>query len=196
MEYAIRPQQIAMMCDYLVDTESFWNGASMESPSRRSVLAAVAATVTLPVIQAAIGRMRSLQAAAPAAAATAAATATSTAPAGWFSTTLKAADLKDNEVVVVPGHKVLLTRSGKTVLAMTSVCTHKQGALKPKANDPKVAWCPLHMSEFSLTGSVTKGPAKLPLQVYAIRLDDKGVVEVDPTQKPAKTDKDASLTLS
>jgi Rieske Fe-S protein len=79
---------------------------------------------------------------------------------------------------------------------MTNVCTHRQGALRPKAGDPKLAWCPLHMSEFKLDGTVNKGPATKPLQVYAIRLDDKGVIEVDPTQKPAKGDKDASLTLS
>jgi nitrite reductase/ring-hydroxylating ferredoxin subunit len=163
----------------------------MENLSRRHVLAAAAATVTLPMLQTAVGRMKSVIAAGG---------ATASAPAaekpGWFTTTLKAADLKDNEFVLVEGHKIIVTRSGKTVMALTSLCSHKQGNLKAKTGDAKIAWCPLHQSEFKLDGTVAKGPATAPLAPYAIRVDAKGMVEIDPGQKPEKTAKEYSVTLA
>ena len=161
----------------------------METPSRRTILATAAATVTLPALQAALGRMKSAQAATP----TAPASATA---AGWVSTTLKAADIKEDTWVQVPGQKVLISRSGKTVVALTSAYAHKGQPVKPKTGDAKIIYCPTHGSEFKLDGSVNKGPATKPLDIYAIRLDDKGVIEVDSSQKPAKDAKEASLTVS
>ncbi|HVT79369.1 MAG TPA: Rieske (2Fe-2S) protein [Phycisphaerae bacterium] len=162
----------------------------METPSRRTVLATVAATVTLPALQAALGRMKAAQAAAPAASAAA------TSKSGWITTTLKAADLKEDSWVQVAGQKIVVSRSGKTVMALSSVCTHKGQPVKPKTGDAKIIWCPSHGSEFKLDGSVNKAPAAKPLDIYAIRLDDKGMVEIDPSQKVAKDAKEASVTLS
>ena len=161
----------------------------MENPSRRSILAVAAATVTLPLVQGALGRMKAAAAAAPAGAASA------PAPGSWVTTTLKAADLKDNEFAAVAGQKMLVSRSGKTVMAMTNVCTHRQGAVAPKAGD-KIGVCPLHKSEFNLDGTVNKGPATKPLDLYAIRLNKDGIVEIDPGTKPAKGDANASVTLA
>lgn len=168
----------------------------MENLSRRHVLAAAAATITLPMLQSALGRMKGAVAAGGAASASAPATIPGGEKPGWFTTTLKAADLKDNELVLVEGHKILVTRSGKTVMALSSVCTHNKGNLKAKADDPKIAWCPLHQSEFKLDGSLVKGPAKVGLPVFAIRLSAAGLVEIDPGQSPAKDAKEHSITLA
>jgi hypothetical protein len=43
---------------------------------------------------------------------------------------------------------------------------------------------------------VAKGPATLPLPHYAIRVNDKGFVEIDPGTKLAKDGKGASVTIS
>jgi len=120
------------------------------SPSRRQVIAAAAATITLPMLGSALGALRSAQAAAPASAPT-------SAPAekpGWITTTFKPADLKDNEFTAVPGHAIILSRSDKTVAALTAKCTHKGGPLTPKAG-AKIITCPWHQGQFNLDGTVT-----------------------------------------
>ena len=75
------------------------------SPSRRQVLAVAAATVTLPMLDSALGAMRSARAGGGGGAAAAPA---ATEKAGWFTTTLKPADLKDNQFTAVAGHSVVL----------------------------------------------------------------------------------------
>lgn len=166
------------------------------SPSRRQVLAAAAATVTLPMLGSAIGALRAAQASATTAPATA--RGTTSAPAekpGWFATTLKPADLKDKEFTAVAGHVIVLSRTDKTVVALTNKCTHKGCAINPKAG-ANILTCPCHGAQFNLDGTVAKAPAKLPLDHYAIRVSANGVIEIDPGQKLAKDDKSATITIS
>jgi len=170
----------------------------MDSPSRRQVLAIGAATVvTLPMLQSAIGSMRSASANATVnPAARGGATATVAEKAGWFTTKLKAADLKDNEFVAVEGHAIVLSRSGKTILALTNKCTHQGCAITPKAGS-KTLNCSCHGAQFNLDGTVAKAPARNPLGHYAIRVNADGLVEIDPGTKPAKADdKDGSISLA
>ena len=168
------------------------------SPSRRQVLAVAAATVTLPMLGSAVGALRSANANAtlnPAArAATGGATAASE-PAGWITTTLKPADLKDNEFTAVAGHAIVLTRADKTVSAVSNKCTHKGCSMNPKAGN-KTLICTCHNSAFNLDGSVAKAPATQPLPHYAIRVNDKGLIEIDPGQTLTKDNKGATITIS
>ena len=162
-------------------------------PTRREVLVVAAATVTIPMLDSALGAMRT---AAAAGTQRGAASAPATEPAGWFTTKLKAADLKDNEFTAVEGHAIVLARTGKSVVALSDVCTHKGCSLTPKAGTKILGPCRCHQAQFNLDGSVAKGPATLPLPHYAIRTNDKGLIEIDPGQKPAKDDKSASVTIS
>jgi Rieske Fe-S protein len=143
------------------------------------------------MLQGALGSMQQASAAAPRGA--------NTAPAekpGWFDTKLVAADLKDNEFAAVAEHPgVLVTRAGKVVSAFTSKCTHKGCTLKPKEGE-KIITCGCHQGQFNLDGTVKKGPPKEPLAHFAIRLADKGNIEVDPGQKVAKDDKNFSVTIA
>ena len=164
----------------------------METPSRRDVLAVAAVTVSLPLLESALGRMRAAQAAAPAAGA---GRGGPPEKAGWFSTTVKPADVKENEFTLVDGHKIVLARTGKDVSAMTSICTHRGCAMTPTAGQ-KTLTCKCHNSAFNLDGTVAKGPATRPIDHYAIRVNDKGEIEVDPGQKLAKDAKGATYTIS
>ncbi len=162
------------------------NFSAIHNPSRRKVLAIATATVALPVLNSALGAMRSASAAAAAAA---------TEKSSWFTTTVKPADLKVNEFAALPNHAIVLSRSDKTVSALTNVCTHKGCAITPTAG-AKTMTCACHKSQFNLDGSVAQAPATLPLSHYAIRVNDKGFIEIDPGQTLAKNDKGATLTIT
>lgn len=175
----------------------------MANSSRREVLTVAAVAVTLPVLESALGTLR----AARAQAATATAPATTRAgrgmavrvapnePAGWITTTLKPADLKDGEFTDVAGHVIALSRTGKDISALTTKCTHQGCKILPKAG-AKILTCPCHQAQFNLDGTVAKAPARNPLQHYAVRVNDKGLIEVDPGQKVAKDAKEASITIA
>jgi Rieske Fe-S protein len=167
----------------------------MSTPSRREVLSVAAATVTLPMLQSALGGMRQAAAAAPRAGGATSAPAAKPEQPGWFATKLKPADLKDNEFTAVPDHAIVLSRADKTVTALTNVCTHKGCNIKPKAGQ-KILTCGCHGAQFNLDGTVAKAPAKDPLAHYALRLNDAGLIEIDPGQKVTKDDKNFSVTVA
>jgi cytochrome b6-f complex iron-sulfur subunit len=52
-------------------------------------------------------------------------------------------------------------------LAVASACTHLGCTVNFTAQDKKFL-CPCHYSEFSVTGSVLKGPATVPLKRYTV----------------------------
>jgi Rieske Fe-S protein len=163
----------------------------MLHPSRREVLAIAAVTVSLPLLDSALGTLRSAQAAA---ARGAAASAPAEVP-GFFATTFKPADLKDNEFTAIPNHAIVLSRTGKTVAAISNKCTHKGCTINPKAGKNVLA-CSCHGAQFNLDGSVAKAPATTPLLRYALRVNAKGLIEIDPGQKLAPDDKAATLTIA
>ncbi len=154
--------------------------------SRREVLAAMtAAAVAMPLL----GKLASAE--------------PTTAPAegasAWVKT-VKATELVDNAAKAVPGHSILLTRSGSTVLALSPKCTHK-GCAVVNVPDQKSVKCPCHAATFDLSGVNTSGPRKSPpnlkpLARYGLRLDADGVIEVDTSHVRKAEDKDGELTLS
>ena len=164
----------------------------MNSPSRREVLAIAAVTVSLPLIDSAFGTLPSAFGAGRGG------NSTASAPAevpGFFATTFKPADLKDNEFTAVPGHAIVLSRKGKTVAAISNTCTHKGCTMNP-ATGKNLLVCKCHNSQFNPDGTVAKAPATAPLPHYALRVNDKGLLEIDPGQKLAAGDKDAAVTIS
>ncbi len=74
-------------------------------------------------------------------------------------------------------NRILVIRSDGHLFAATAICTHKGAMLTVKGQE---IVCPKHNSHFSVEGTVTKGPAKDTLVRYAISVDDKGHVIVDP----------------
>jgi nitrite reductase/ring-hydroxylating ferredoxin subunit len=104
------------------------------------------------------------------------------------------ADFKDEKVYdsLAASSHIYIVRSGAKLYAMTSMCTHKNKATKLRAG---VITCPAHGSKFSNTGTVDKGPAKLPLVHYAISTDANGHVMVDKSKSftEKEWDKDGSF---
>jgi cytochrome b6-f complex iron-sulfur subunit len=62
---------------------------------------------------------------------------------------------------------ILIINTGTKIVALSAICTHQGCAVGyyPGAGDVE---CPCHGSTFSLSGSVTNGPAFSPLRSYAV----------------------------
>jgi cytochrome b6-f complex iron-sulfur subunit len=77
----------------------------------------------------------------------------------------------------------VVARDANGVYAMSAVCTHA-GCLLDDSSD-KIASglsCPCHGSTFDGNGSVTAGPARSPLQHYAVTIAADGSITVDGSQ--------------
>jgi nitrite reductase/ring-hydroxylating ferredoxin subunit len=157
------------------------NGSS--GVSRREVLGAMAAAaVSLTVL------------------AQGAAAQTAPPAAGEWLKTIKVTELKDKTAHNITGHPVVLTRDGRTVLALTSKCTHKGGTVKGSATGKETLDCPLHGAKFDFTGKNLSGPRNSPatlpaLSRYALRLNADGVIEVDTSRHLTADDQETTLTL-
>lgn len=57
--------------------------------------------------------------------------------------------------------------------ALRMLCTHKGCALKAA---PDKLVCPCHGSEFTTAGTVTKGPATVPLQSFRVTADSQSII--------------------
>jgi Rieske Fe-S protein len=78
----------------------------------------------------------------------------------------------DGSAVITGG--LVLTRSGQTVKAFSSTCTH-QGCAVNRVSDGKV-FCPCHGSVFNAaTGAVVQGPAGSPLPTVNVTVKDGGI---------------------
>jgi cytochrome b6-f complex iron-sulfur subunit len=78
------------------------------------------------------------------------------------------------------GHIAVIRHAGQ-IYCCTDVCTHRGGILGTP--DGVTFLCPRHGARFDINGDVTKGPAKLPLNRYAISLDASGHIIVDKTKQ-------------
>ncbi len=74
-------------------------------------------------------------------------------------------------VVAAPRDSILLVRSSATVVqAVSDICTHAGcGVRYDHVN--KILSCPCHGSQYTLTGTVLRGPALKPLTNYQTQLD-------------------------
>jgi len=101
-------------------------------------------------------------------------TADRNGPSKW-TPVLDVGDLPDGEHRKVDAGKVtvLLYRSGPTILALDSVCSHMGGPLDKGDMAEGCVVCPWHGSTFRLDdGSVVRGPATRPQPVYETRVNE------------------------
>jgi len=78
---------------------------------------------------------------------------------------------------------VVVARDANGVYAMSAVCTHA-GCLLDDSS-PQISAglsCPCHGSMFDGDGNVTRGPARAPLQHYAVTVAADGSLTVDGSQ--------------
>ena len=75
----------------------------------------------------------------------------------------------------IKSHKLLLINNDNTLIAASSLCTHKFAMLAKKEDHLR---CAKHGSEFDKDGYVLKGPAKSSLPRCAIKIEN-GKVMVD-----------------
>jgi Rieske Fe-S protein len=76
----------------------------------------------------------------------------------------------------------LISSKGK-LYATSSTCTHKANQVLIDSENHGQLKCEKHGSLFSLEGKVVKAPAKRSLARFAIKLDAKKHVIVDPTRR-------------
>lgn len=91
-------------------------------------------------------------------------------------------DREDKAVLVRPAgdyEAVILVRTETHAYrAISAVCTHQSCEVRFQNGGIR---CPCHGSSFTLSGEVTRGPAKKPLPVYNVTVA-KGVIEIDLTR--------------
>ena len=111
----------------------------------------------------------------------------------WIPT-IKPAELKDgaqSDKFAKTNH-LILARDSNTIYAMYNYCTHKGCAVGIKGD---LLECPCHHARYGNTGAVTKGPAKMDLRRFALRLNDKGIIEVDVSHVIDAADKSSALKV-
>ena len=87
----------------------------------------------------------------------------------------KAVRVGDGKTVKSP--KLVVMRKGDRAYVMSARCTHAgcEVSLLPDGS----TFCPCHKSTFDKNGLVTKGPAKRPLDWYAVEVEETGDVRVN-----------------
>jgi Rieske Fe-S protein len=74
---------------------------------------------------------------------------------------------------------VVVIRDADGVYAMTTICTHQQCDISQSGSISTAALsCGCHGSQFDIDGNVTSGPARLPLDHFAVTIDDQGNITV------------------
>ena len=100
------------------------------------------------------------------------------APSGSFKTIGTVAQLDKAGSLLSADKQVAVVRDpqdAKKLLAVNPTCTHKGCTVAWKAAD-KAFVCPCHDAEFTANGAVLEGPAKKPLQTYAVKIENGQVL--------------------
>lgn len=71
------------------------------------------------------------------------------------------------------GDVFLASTTSNGIIAVVKNCTH-EGNLVTYRSQQNDIFCPAHLSEFSLTGTVEQGPATTPLKTYKTSLSTDG----------------------
>lgn len=88
-------------------------------------------------------------------------------------------DIPDDSIAIAyPEDKIIISRVGASVYALTNVCTHLGETIDFRDDLNKIS-CPLHGSKFDLTGEVVKGPADSALQRFKAIITTDNKVKVD-----------------
>lgn len=94
---------------------------------------------------------------------------------GEFKPAMKAADLAEGSMnsVEVGEVRVLLSRIGGEVVAISGTCTHEEADLGLGFMIEDRVVCPLHLSAFNLkTGEVLSPPASVSLKRFNVKIQD------------------------
>ena len=90
-------------------------------------------------------------------------------------------DLGDRELAAFPvtGKRIAIAKAGDAFYAFGDTCTHQGCSLAQGELDGTTVTCPCHGSEFDVTtGEVLRGPAREPVQSYAVRIED-GLLRIE-----------------
>jgi cytochrome b6-f complex iron-sulfur subunit len=83
---------------------------------------------------------------------------------------------------------IVVAQDARGVYAMSAVCTHAGCLLDDTPGTiASGLFCPCHGSAFDGNGAVTRGPARQPLQHYAVSIAADGTITVDGS-KPVSAD--------
>ena len=90
--------------------------------------------------------------------------------------------LEDRELAAfdVRGKRIAIASVGEVFYAFADTCTHQGCSLADGTLDGTTVTCPCHGSEFNVTtGDVVRGPARVPVASYPVRLEGNALrVEV------------------
>jgi len=90
----------------------------------------------------------------------------------------KADELGINQMMLIHanGKRIVLGRTEQEFIAFDDFCTHSGGSLADGVMICGTVQCPWHGSQFDCkTGTVKAGPAKKPIPVYAVTVEDNNV---------------------
>jgi Rieske Fe-S protein len=85
---------------------------------------------------------------------------------------------EDGFAVAYPEDKIIISRLGTSVYALTNVCTHLGETVGFREDSGQIV-CPLHKSKFDLTGDNIGGPADSGLQRFKATITGDNKVEVN-----------------
>ncbi|MBM4088025.1 MAG: Rieske 2Fe-2S domain-containing protein [Planctomycetes bacterium] len=95
--------------------------------------------------------------------------------------------LTPGQAFVPPGRSVALFRDAEGVYAISTICTHLGCLVKSTSEGFE---CPCHGSRFAPDGTVTKGPAPLPLAWHKVMVSgETWVVDEEVTVPPGTKEK-------
>ncbi len=84
-------------------------------------------------------------------------------------------DYQPGQVVYHRGHKLFILRDGNGFMALSAICTHL-GCIVVFNLDHNMFLCPCHGGKFDVRGKPVEGPPPRPLDAFALRLDDNGIL--------------------
>lgn len=90
-------------------------------------------------------------------------------------------DIKNGEAVVglIDNEKVIVFNDNGKFIARSAVCTHMQCTVDWNRVHDEAIHCHCHGSRFEpRSGAVLKGPAKLPLPILQIEVDQNGDIHL------------------
>ena len=103
--------------------------------------------------------------------------------AGQFLAVARAADIAPGTVqhVALAGREMALFNIDGSFFATDDRCTHMRARLSDGYVQGGVVECPLHFGKFDIrSGRALSPPCKLPLAVYAVRVEDGTVLVGEP----------------
>lgn len=91
----------------------------------------------------------------------------------WHAAAPADLDGKNMLGIEIAGRDIALCKVGESIFATGNICTHQHAYMTDGYLEDGCIECPLHQALFDVkTGSVVEGPAREPLPVYPVKLED------------------------